>query len=114
VPAYLTNYEFEQAMRSEVHADTTNWRSASAITDDVWEKAHNLGLPVGKDGIMVSSSKKPMPVPVAGVEAIVASGTDDLPTMGAVSIDVSYALPLAFPGHTFEWKFHFHFDDHTI
>lgn len=114
VPAYFKNYEFEKAMRNEVHADTANWRSSSAITDDVWEKARDLGLPVSKDGIRVSSSQKPLALPVAGVAAIVASGTDDLPAVGDVTIDVSYAIPLAFPGHTFEWKFHFHFDDHTI
>ena len=114
VPAYFRNYKFEEAMRNEVHADTTNWRSASAITEDVWGKAHDLGLPVSKDGIRVSSSQKPLPVPVAGVEAIVASGTNDLPAMGDVTIDVSYAIPLAFPGHTFQWKFRFHFDDHAI
>lgn len=114
MPTYLKNYEFEKAMRNEVRADTINWRSDSAITEDVWGKAHDLGLPVSKDGIRVSSSQKPLPVPVAGVEAIAASGTNDLPAIGDVTIDVSYAIPLAFPGHTFEWRFHFHFDDHTI
>jgi len=113
-PAYFKNYEFEKAMRNEVRDDTANWRSDSAIREGVLEKAHDLGLPLAKDGIRVSSSQKPLPLPVAGVEAIVASGNNDLPAVGDVTIEVSYAIPLAFPGHTFEWTFHFYFDDHTI
>jgi hypothetical protein len=113
-PAYLKNYEFEQAMRKEVQLAAINWRSATAISDEVWEKGHDLGLPVYREGITVTSSKKPVAIPIAGMEAIVASGDrNDLPSVGDVSIDVSYAVPIQFPGHTFRWKFHFRADNHS-
>jgi hypothetical protein len=113
-PACLKNYEFEQAMRKEVQLAAINSRPANAISDDVWEKGRDLGIPVDREGITVTSSKEPVAIPIAGVEAIVASGDqNDLPSAGDVSIDVSYSVPIPFPGHTFRWKFHFRADNHS-
>jgi hypothetical protein len=114
LPVCLKNYEFERALRNEAHAGTTHWQSAAAITDDVMEKARDLGLPVDRSEIKVSSTQKPVPVPVEGVEAMVASGGNDLPMMGDVSVDASFAVPIRFPGHTFHWNFHFHADDRSL
>jgi hypothetical protein len=113
-PAYIKNYEFEGAIRKEIQLAATNPHTAAAITDDVDEKAQDLGLAIEREGIKVTTSQKPVPIPVAGVEAIVASGSpNELPLIGDVSIDVSYAVPVPFPGHTFRWNFHFHADNHS-
>ena len=113
--AYLKGYEFEKAARKEAALAAANFRPEDAVREDLMEKAQDLGLPVERENITVTSAQKQAEVPIGAVAAIVANGNqNELPTVGAVNIDVAYQVPIAFPLHTFEMKFHFHADEHTI
>ena len=59
------------------------------------EKSQDLGLSVPGDGITVASARKEASIPIAGMAAIVENGNqNEVPTVGSVNIDVSYAVPI--------------------
>jgi hypothetical protein len=110
VPVYMESYQLEEASRKEARLASANWKSDAAVQDVVFEKAGDLGLPVDRQDIHVASSVRDKPV--NGVVALL--GADGEPaTIADVDIDVSYSVPVVFPGHTFYLKFRFHADDHS-
>jgi len=113
--AYMKGYEFEKATRKEAQLAAANFTTTDTVRDEILQKAQDLGLAVEPDEINVTAAKKEAQIPVAGVAAIVENGNqNDLPTVAAVNIDISYEVPIAFPLYTFEMKFRVHADDHTI
>jgi hypothetical protein len=113
--SYMKNYDFAQAVRKEAQLAATDSRPADTIREEIIEKSQDLGLIVSRESITVVSTRKDAQIPIAGLTAIVANGDqNDLPTVGSVSIDVSYAISIPFPLHTFNLNFHCHGDDHTI
>lgn len=113
--AYMKGYEFEKATRKEAQLAAANFTATDTVRDEILQKAQDLGLAVEPDEIKVTAAKKEAQIPIAGVAAIVENGSqNDLPTVAAVNIDVSYEVPIAFPLYTFEMQFRVHADDHTI
>jgi hypothetical protein len=113
--SYLKNQELEQAVRKEAMLAATDSRPAETIRDEILQKSRDLGLSVGRGGIVVASSRKEAHIPVAGMAAIVENGSqNDLLTVGSVSIDVWYVIPIPFPLYTFQLKLRCHGDDHTL
>ena len=113
--AYMRGYEFEKATRKEAELAAANFTTTDTVRDEILQKAQDLGLTVEPYEINVTAAKKEAQIPVAGVAAIVENGSqNDLPTVAAVNIDISYEVPIAFPLYTFEMKFRVHADDHTI
>jgi hypothetical protein len=114
----MKGYEFEKATRKEAQLAAANFTTTDTVRDEILQKAQDLGLAVEPDEINVTAAKKEAQIPVAGVAgvaAIVENGSqNDLPTVAAVNIDVSYKVPIAFPLYTFEMQFRVHADDHTI
>ncbi len=111
---YLKNHELEQAVRKEAILAATDSRPAETIRGEILKKSRDLGLSVAGEEVAIASSQKEAQIPVAGVAAIVENGNqNDLPTVGSVSIDVSYVIPIQFPLYTFQLKLHCHGDDHT-
>jgi len=88
-----------------------SWRPRTSpqqirFRDEILQKAQDLGLAVQPDEIKVTAAKKEAQIPIAGVAAIVENGNqNDLPTVAAVNIDISYEVPIAFPLYTFGCSF---------
>ena len=113
--AYMRGYEFEKAARREAQLAAVNSKPADSIREEVFQKAQKLGLAVAREEIEVTSFQKEAQIPIAGMTALVENhNQNDLSAVGAVNIDVSYVVPIAFPLHTFQMKFHIHADEHTV
>jgi hypothetical protein len=113
--AYIRGYEFEQSARKEASLAAADSRPADTVRGEMLEKAQQLGFVVSWDDIKVASADKQAQIPVAAMAAVVENGDPNaLPTVRAVSIDVAYEVPIVFPLHTLELKFHLHADDHSI
>jgi hypothetical protein len=85
VPPYYTNYEFQDAVRSEALFSTNSSKSEDAIRASVLKRARQLDIPVTADGITVHR------------EGI--NGT------GSVSIDVPYVVHVNLPGYPLDLHF---------
>lgn len=110
VPVCMESYQLENAARREARLASTNWKSDTAVQDVVYQKAQDLGLPVDRPAINVASSIRDKPV--NGIVALMDAPTES-DTTATVNIEVSYSVPVRFPGHTFYLKFHFHADDRS-
>jgi|ERR1700735_393004 len=112
--AYIRGYEFEQSARKEASLAAADSRPADTVRGEMLEKGQQLGFVVAWDDIKVDSADKPAQIPVAAIAAIVENGGPTLPTVREVSIDVAYEVPIVFPLHTLQLKFHLHAGDHSI
>jgi hypothetical protein len=112
LPVYLKNYEFEQAMRKEVRLVVANPKPAPTIQGELYQKAQDIGVPVDIDQIRVDSG---VVIPSTGILDTVMAPQSQNPTLplGSVEIEVSYAVPIRFPGYTLELRFHLHADDQS-
>jgi hypothetical protein len=110
VPLYIESYKLEDAARREARLASADWKSDATVQDVIYQKAQDLGLPVDRQEINVASSIRD--TPVSGVVAVIGTATE-IATVANVNIDVSYTVPVAFPGHTFYLKFHFHGNDRS-
>jgi hypothetical protein len=113
--SYMKNHDFQQAVKREAQLAASDSRPAENIRQELLEKSREMGLQVNPDDIDVVSTRKEAQIPIAGLSSMVANGNqNDLPTVGSVNIDVSYAVPVEFPLYTLRLNFHLHADDHTI
>jgi hypothetical protein len=97
VPAYVNNYEFQDAIETEARFALANRKQLDDIVGDVYKKVRELDLPVDKKDIHVR-----YPAPEAGVASI-------------CEIDVQYTVSVEFiGGYTVPLTFHPHADNHTI
>jgi type II secretory pathway component PulM len=85
IPAYYSNYEFQDAINQQAVQSTYTPQTADDIRDIVFRTAQQIGVPVTKDQIKV-----------------VRTGTEG---SGAVSIDVPYAVPISIPGYPYSMQF---------
>lgn len=108
---YWKNYELETATRRVARLAATNIRSGSAIHDDIYEKAQQLGLPVQEENIVVNTAATA--VPASGLSSLMETNPQ-MNNVGIVAIEVSYAVPVRFSGYTLQVKIHFHADDRSI
>ena len=108
IPIYLKAYEFRNAVYNETQLAVTNMASSGDIQSVLVEKALALGLPVEKSDIQAESSANA--APIGTVTSIV---NDAAPTHETADVDiqVSYAVPVKIPFHTFYLKFRVHEKD---
>ncbi len=53
IPPYMSNYQFEDAVKTEAMINTYNTRPESDIRDEVFKKAQDLEIPVTREQIKV-------------------------------------------------------------
>jgi len=92
VPPYFANYQFQDAIETESRFALTGYpkRNQDDITNEVYKKAQDLGLPVTRDAIHVDMT-----------------GT-------TCDITLDYSVPIDLKVYEFVVPFHDHADNHTI
>jgi uncharacterized protein involved in tolerance to divalent cations len=89
IPPYYSNYEFEDAIKTEALTSTYTPKSESEIQNTVYKFAQNYDIPLTKDGIKVQRS-----------------GSQNV---GSVSIEAPYTVHLDIPLYPVD----LHFDPST-
>jgi len=89
IPAYYSNYEFQDAIKTEALTSTYTPKTEADIRDSVFKLAQGYELPLTKDGIKVQRS----------------GGQN----VGTVTIDAPYTVHLDIPVYPFD----LHFDPNT-
>ena len=84
-PPFFSNYQFEDAMRTEAQMDTYNTKTEDQIRDAIFRKAQDLDVPVSREQIKVQRS---------GV-----TGT------GSISIEAPYIVHVSLPGYPMDLNF---------
>ena len=84
-PPFFSNYQFEDAIRTEAQMDTYNTKTEEQIGDAVFKKAQDLDVPVSRAQIKVQR---------AGV-----TGT------GSISIEAPYVVHISLPGYPVDLNF---------
>jgi hypothetical protein len=84
-PPFLSNYQFEDAIRTEAQMDTYNTKTEDQIRDAIFKKAQDLDVPVTREQIKVQRS---------GV-----TGT------GSISIEAPYTVHISLPGYPLDLNF---------
>ena len=84
-PPFFSNYQFEDAIRTEAQMDTYNTKTEDQIRDAIFKKAQDLDVPVTREQIKVQRS---------GV-----TGT------GSISIEAPYIVHVSVPGYPLDLNF---------
>jgi hypothetical protein len=84
-PPFFSNYQFEDAIRTEAQMDTYNTKTEDQIRDSIYKKAQDLDVPVSREQIKVQRS---------GV-----TGT------GSISIEAPYTVHVNLPGYPLDLNF---------
>ena len=84
-PPYFSNYQFEDALKTESQMSTYTSKTEDVIRDEVFKKAQEMDIPITKEQIKVVRN---------GVV-----GT------GSVSIDASYIVHVNLPGYPMDLHF---------
>lgn len=84
-PPYFSNYEFEDAIKSEAQMSTYSTKSEEDIRNTVFKKAQDLEIPITKDDIKVQRSGN--------------QGS------GSVNIQVAYTVHVNLPGYPLDLHF---------
>jgi len=94
VPVFINNYEFQDALQSEAKFALTGFprKSPDDIRDDIYKKAQELGIPIGRDAILLN------------IDA----------SDGQVDITVDYNVTFDLAIWQLPHDFHDHADNHTI
>jgi hypothetical protein len=85
IPPYFSNYEFEDALKTEALIATNSSKTEADIRESVFKKAQDLGIPITKDVIKTQRT-----------------GTQG---SGVVSIDATYTVRLYLPGYSTDLHF---------
>lgn len=81
VPAFVNNYQFQDAVEAEAKLALINKHAEEDVRDVVFKKARSLDLPIKREQIKVELSGN------------------------GVKINCSYVVPVPLPGYT--WNLHF-------
>jgi len=81
VPAYVDNFQLEDAMKSEARFGYVNRKSPEEVRDTIYKKIQELQIPAGRDDIRVEMLGNGM------------------------RITVTYTVVVELPGFTFELNF---------
>jgi len=84
-PPFFSNYQFQDAIRTEAQMDTYNTKTEDQIRDSIFKKAQDLDVPVTREQIKVQRS---------GV-----TGT------GSISIEAPYTVHVSLPGYPLDLEF---------
>jgi len=84
-PPFFSNYQFEDAIRTEAQMDTYNTKTDDQIRDSVYKKAQELDVPVTREQIKVQRTG---------------------PTgAGSISIEAPYTVHVSLPGYPLDLNF---------
>jgi hypothetical protein len=84
-PPYFSNYQFEDAIKTEAQLGTYSTKSEDAIRDSVFKKAQDLDVPIAKEQIKVQR------IGVTGA--------------GSLSIEAPYTVHVNLPGYPLDLHF---------
>jgi hypothetical protein len=84
-PPYFSNYQFEDAIKTEAQLGTYSTKSEDAIRDALFKKAQDLDVPITKEQIKVTRT---------GVTGA-----------GSLSIDAPYTVHVNLPGYPLDLHF---------
>jgi hypothetical protein len=84
-PPYFSNYQFEDALKTESQMSTYTNKTEDVIRDEVFKKAQELDIPITKEQIKVVRSGQ--------------IGT------GSVSIEATYTVHVNLPGYPLDLNF---------
>jgi Domain of unknown function (DUF4845) len=90
VPAYVNNYQLQDAMESEARFAGANRKAEADIREDVWRKIQEIGIPAKHDDIRVSALD------------------------GGIQISLNYSIPIDLQVYRFTLDFHPHADNRSI
>jgi len=85
IPPYMSNFEFEDAVKSEAMINTYNTRPEGDIRDEVFKKAQDLDIPVTREQIKV--------------HRVGSVGT------GSLLIETHYTVHVDLPGYPLDLQF---------
>ena len=85
IPPYLSNYEFEDAIKSEATMATYSTKPEDAIRETVFKKAQDLEIPISRESIKV--------------QRLGAQGS------GSVLIETNYSVHVDLPGYPLDLQF---------
>ncbi len=85
IPPFFSNYQFEDAIKTEALQSTYTARTEDAIRESIFKKAQDLEIPVTKDDIKVQRS-----------------GTMG---NGSLTIETQYTVHLNLPGYPLDLHF---------
>jgi hypothetical protein len=89
-PPYFTNYQLQDAMKTEARFAGYNRKTNDEIREDVWKKVQELGVPAKRDDIHVSNDSN------------------------TVQITIDYTVPVDLKFNQFNLEFHAHGDNHSL
>jgi hypothetical protein len=84
-PPYFSNYQFEDAIKTEAQMDTYGTKSEDAIRDTIFKKAQDLDIPIVREAIKVQR---------VGPQNI-----------GSVTIEAQYSVHVNLPGYPLDLHF---------
>ena len=85
IPPFFSNYQFEDAIKTEALQSTYTTRTEDAIRDTIFKKAQDLEIPITKDDIKVQRT---------GSQA-----------SGSVTIETQYTIHVNLPGYPLDLRF---------
>jgi hypothetical protein len=86
IPPFFSNYQFEDAIKTEALQSTYTTRTEDAIRDTVFKKAQDLEIPITKDDIKVQRAGS--------------LGS------GSLTIETQYTAHVDLPGYPLDLHFH--------
>ncbi len=89
-PPYFTNYQLQDAMKTEARFAGYNRKTNEEIREDVWKKVQELGVPAKRDDIRVTNDNN------------------------TVQIILDYTVPVDLKVKQFDLEFHAHGDNHSL
>jgi hypothetical protein len=85
IPPYFSNYQFEDAIKTEAQMSTYSTKTEDAIRETIFKKAQDLEIPVSKEQIKVQRT---------GVQ-----------NAGSVLIEARYTVHVSLPVHPVDLNF---------
>ncbi|PYV59316.1 MAG: hypothetical protein DMG90_10595 [Acidobacteria bacterium] len=85
IPPFFSNYQFEDAIKTEAQMSTYSTKSEEQIRDTIYKKAQELEIPMNREQIKVQRT--------------------GLQGSGSVSIDAPYLVHVDLPGYPLDLRF---------
>lgn len=89
-PPYFTNYQLQDAMKTEARFAGYNRKTDDEIREDVWKKVQELGVPAKREDIHITNENN------------------------TLQITVNYSVPIDLKFNQFTLEFHAHGDNHSL
>ncbi len=89
-PPYFTNYQLQDAMKTEARFAGYNRKTDDEIREDVWKKVQELGVPAKREDIHITNENN------------------------TLQITVNYSVPIDLKFNQFTLEFHAHGDNRSL